>query len=345
MEVIHYRVPGGNFGDDLNEDLWPALLPAQVFSSPDTLLVGVGSIFNKERIPRTLTQGKRVFVLGSGAGYGPLPEGWRTWDLLAVRGPMTARLLGEPDLAATDAAALLSSVPSLQLKPAQKRDLTLLIPHHYTAKHGQWDKVAQSAGMTYVDPRWPLDKVLALFARAKLVLAEAMHGAIVADAYRIPWIPLLISPEGLPFKWLDWTLSLDLPFHPVTLPFSSGREARRHWHIQKESKAGGVRAPGLVDRVNDPEELLPDFAHRYSGQEDAGSLASGKNGEPNESSRWRRALLRALDPFFIERAAARLRQAALGPSYVSREAVLALRKEQLETAVYDLTRKVLRQAP
>lgn len=36
-----------------------------------------------------------------------------------------------------------------------------------------------------------------------MVLADAMHAAIIADAMRVPWLPLITSPQINTFKWLD----------------------------------------------------------------------------------------------------------------------------------------------
>ncbi len=44
-----------------------------------------------------------------------------------------------------------------------------------------------------------------------------MHGAIVADAYRIPWIG--VDMYGVnKFKWQDWMLSLELDVPLYKLP-------------------------------------------------------------------------------------------------------------------------------
>lgn len=44
-----------------------------------------------------------------------------------------------------------------------------------------------------------------------------MHGAIVADAYRIPWIG--VDMYGInKFKWQDWMLSLGLDVPLYKLP-------------------------------------------------------------------------------------------------------------------------------
>src|SRR5439155_10040399 len=57
---------------------------------------------------------------------------------------------------------------------------------------------------------------------------ESLHGAIVADALRVPWVPLRIrrNPHTSPFKWEDWCSSMELPYGPtdVDLEDSIGLE-------------------------------------------------------------------------------------------------------------------------
>ncbi len=45
-----------------------------------------------------------------------------------------------------------------------------------------------------------------------------MHGAILADAYGIPWTPVKAYPHTTEFKWRDWGGSLDLDFSFTELP-------------------------------------------------------------------------------------------------------------------------------
>ncbi|MBV5343049.1 hypothetical protein JZU68_05375, partial [bacterium] len=50
----------------------------------------------------------------------------------------------------------------------------------------------------------------------------AMHGAILADALRVPWYPITNSTEILHFKWHDWFRSMnidkDLHLLPIVWP-------------------------------------------------------------------------------------------------------------------------------
>jgi succinoglycan biosynthesis protein ExoV len=72
------------------------------------------------------------------------------------------------------------------------------------------------AEIRYIDPRWPVETVLAEIAASSILVTEAMHGAIVADSLRIPWVP--ISPNGRHHaKWYDWadSLGIELTFSPT----------------------------------------------------------------------------------------------------------------------------------
>ncbi len=73
-------------------------------------------------------------------------------------------------------------------------------------------EVCRQLGYICIDPRWEVEKVLQEISRSELVVSAAMHGAIVADALRVPWISLK-SNAGIPdFKWTDFCQSLGLEF-------------------------------------------------------------------------------------------------------------------------------------
>jgi hypothetical protein len=147
----------------------------------------------------------------------------RSWNILWLRGPLTAQRLGvDRGLAICDAAILLRAIPLPA--PAPSTGIAFM-PHFETATRGDWAEVCAEAGITYLDPRGDVDGLIAAIRGADLVLAEAMHGAIIADALRTPWVPLLPIHPSHRMKWTDWAASLDLTLTRTDMPPSNLREA------------------------------------------------------------------------------------------------------------------------
>jgi succinoglycan biosynthesis protein ExoV len=214
MRLYYYEGEGEarNFGDELNPFLWDRLLPdLDRRGAPDWLFVGIGTLLN-ERLPAA----SRTIVFGSGVGYGKaVPRPDHRWKVYFVRGPRSAAALGLPSSASlTDPAILVARV---WREPRTPTVPYAFVPHWEGAN--EWlEGVCRDAGIDYIDPRWPVEKVLRSISKAEVVLAEAMHGAIVADALRVPWIPVRSSPGLLAFKWQDWCDSVGLPYSPHVLP-------------------------------------------------------------------------------------------------------------------------------
>jgi len=187
--------------------MWPVLLD----DDPDTLFLGIGTLLG-HRLPPTA----RKIVFGSGAGYGPTPVPDDTWTIHCVRGPLTAQVMGlSPELAITDPAILLAVIPQPQARPATGISF---MPHHDSKRRGDWAAVCALAGIRYIDPAGGVQATIDAIRASRLVIAEAMHAAIVADAFRVPWIPVVCYEHILAFKWEDWCLSLGLPYRPIRLP-------------------------------------------------------------------------------------------------------------------------------
>jgi len=53
-----------------------------------------------------------------------------------------------------------------------------------------------------------------------------MHGAIVADALRVPWLPVCCNDDILAFKWQDWLSTLKLPYEPSRITSLSDLNSR-----------------------------------------------------------------------------------------------------------------------
>jgi succinoglycan biosynthesis protein ExoV len=205
----YYRDEFGNFGDDLNPWLWPRLLPELLDTASGTSLVGIGTIVNEN-----LPAGPKIIV-GSGVGYGDVPRLTDDWAIHFVRGPKTARALGLPlSYAITDPAHLITQF----IRPVSHGRGTLLIPHHVSALRANWRRVAAAAGMQYVNPAAGVQRVVEAIRRSALVVTSAMHGAILADAFRVPWIRIREYSHLNDFKWEDWGDSLGVSTEAVALP-------------------------------------------------------------------------------------------------------------------------------
>jgi succinoglycan biosynthesis protein ExoV len=81
-----------------------------------------------------------------------------------------------------------------------------------------WAGLCEQAGVHYISSTWSVDECLAQLEASELVITEAMHGAILADAYRVPWIPMRYGYRSFDFKWHDWCRSMGLSYEPVDLP-------------------------------------------------------------------------------------------------------------------------------
>lgn len=217
--MFFYRGAVGNFGDELNPWLWPKLLDGCFDDDPSHIFLGLGSILYHD-----FPTWKRKVVFGAGyAGYTPKPDLHDgSWDIRFVRGPQTAEALNlDPATALTDPAIL---VRTMALPAPAPPHPVSFMPHVDSLSRGRWREVCATTGIHLIDPTLPVDAVLAQIRGTRLLLSEAMHGAIVADALRIPWIPLLPIAAAHRFKWRDWTRSVELPYNPALLFPSSLRE-------------------------------------------------------------------------------------------------------------------------
>lgn len=217
MEIFYWRSDYGNFGDDLNDWLWDFLLPGIREIENDQLLVGVGTLLNTELLPAE----RRKLVIGSGVGYGATPSvaDPRLWDVRCVRGPLSARALGlDDDLGIIDPAVMVADMPEFAgLEPTGS---AIFIPHWETAAYGPWEipRACAIAGLSYVSPCDEAKSVIRAIAQAGLVVAESMHAAILADAFRVPWIAVAGSRRINAFKWTDWGETVGITYDPVRLP-------------------------------------------------------------------------------------------------------------------------------
>ncbi|NDL62325.1 polysaccharide pyruvyl transferase family protein [Acerihabitans arboris] len=215
MKLYYYKSALGNFGDDLNAWIWDRLLPNFFDNDDNTRFSGIGTIINTE-----MPDANKWIVFGSGIGYGHPPKGFggNKWDIVSVRGPLSAQILGlGKEKYITDGAALLNTLSEFTPCAENERSGTIFIPHHNALDKGPWERGCQRANVEFVNPRGEATEIIQKIRRSRLVLADAMHAAIIADAMRVPWVPMVTSSQINTFKWLDWTQTISCPYMPIVV--------------------------------------------------------------------------------------------------------------------------------
>lgn len=226
MKLFYYRrsETQPNFGDELNLWLWEKLLPGILDDRDNVAFVGIGTLLNNlihERIPAA----QKVVVFGTGVGYNRgLPNLDASWTIYCLRGPLSALQLRLPtELAITDPAILVRRV----FQPSLPKTYRYSYMPHFTQSimaGDDWQQICEDCGFGYIDARWPIDQVLNAISQTEVLLTEAMHGAIVADALRVPWVPIQTTSWLLPLKWVDWCMSMGLSYQPFPIAGLEGLE-------------------------------------------------------------------------------------------------------------------------
>jgi len=219
MKMYFYRGPVLNFGDELNTWLLPKIFPDFFDEDESRVFLGIGSIIFDFHPARS---DKIVFGSGYG-GYTKIPDFDDTWKFYSVRGPRTAAACGiDQTLVAADSAVLINKFRS---DNKSKKFPVSFMPHWGSLARGQWRLACQLAGINYVDPAWPVEDVIAAIESSDMVIAEAMHFAIVSDALRVPWVSALPIHRSHRMKWYDWAEALNVELRQHKLFPSSTREA------------------------------------------------------------------------------------------------------------------------
>jgi hypothetical protein len=238
LKPFYWNQP--NFGDHMNSWLWSEILPERFDSDASERLVGVGSLL-KEDLRYVL--GKKV-VVGSGTGYGAPPDvsDSAEWEILFVRGPLTAQALGIPNKhSIVDGAWLISAIE--EFSPEHIKEIsgvgktTVFIPHWTSEKSVDWQNICNDLGIKFISPTRGSRDVIRELSRAKFAIVEALHGAILADYFRIPWVAIKTSTEINDFKWSDFCQSVELDYSPLVIGHQSNATVSNRLEISNLNSA------------------------------------------------------------------------------------------------------------
>lgn len=217
MRLYHRQGQARNFGDELNTLLWPALLPGFFDDDASEIFLGIGSVLDGRHPPQA-----RKIVAGAGhVGDVAAPVLDGGWTIHWVRGPRTARRLRLPgaygfgDPASLIDRALVTTMLGVgwDAGSCARCDVGFM-PHVETVCRGSWQRAAALAGLVFIDPRDEPGAVLAAIARCRLLVSEALHGVVVADALRVPWVAVAPFTPAHTAEWDDWAgaMSIDMDF-------------------------------------------------------------------------------------------------------------------------------------
>jgi succinoglycan biosynthesis protein ExoV len=232
MRLCYWKRTGEipNFGDALNPFIFGHLLPGVLDENPHAILVGIGTLLEKgmgevlnipaEYVENDEPLSRWIVVFGSGAGYFDPPTIDARWRIYCVRGPLTAKLLGlDEDAAVADPAILVRRV--FRGTAGKSRKISLM-PHHATSG-AVLKAICGEADIHYIDPLDSVENILDAISATEVLLTEALHGAIVADALRTPWVPIKTNEEVFAFKWEDWCRSIEREYVPIAVSSVLGR--------------------------------------------------------------------------------------------------------------------------
>lgn len=230
MNIIYFKSDIGNFGDDLNPWLWEQLLGNEDDYDVALDFIGIGSILDNR-----IDSANRKVVFGSGIrDFNFNVNDISNLDLRFVRGPISSKITQSKYI--TDAAYALRQLPK---KNYDKKYNIAIVPYFRHYNQFNWKLFQKLTGIYVIDPTQHVEKVIQEINQSHNILAAAMHGAILADIYRVPWMRVKFSKHGYEsaltseLKWNDWFGSIALenvPTHNFDFNFNQKLSKPKQWY-------------------------------------------------------------------------------------------------------------------
>ncbi|MET0659178.1 MAG: polysaccharide pyruvyl transferase family protein, partial [Steroidobacteraceae bacterium] len=290
MKVFYHKTDGANVGDDMNAELWHRLIPDLDEVASAQWLVGAGTIIDArlEALP-----GRKI-IMGAGVRPGARRAALNEVRFAAVRGYHSAAHLGlEPEVAACDPGFLVNRVWP---QHTQTRTRIGFVPHVYSEQYSSIAAAAADAGLEVISPTLPIEAFLQRLVGCARIYSESLHGAIFADALRIPWARVCVCSIHYErsavanFKWSDAFSVLGLSATHVGTP--ALLPLKRSWTTLR----GGLRpvqafaerrlVRSLLDRRDDERLFQLSDAARLDERIEMLASRVTQIGCPKQVERW-----------------------------------------------------------
>lgn len=188
-----------NFGDELG----PIILRHYGFTVKRVSLAKADYVLTGTVLDMAETVNKNVTVIGSGAGH--THEADHDFNVLAVRGKLTAKALGIENVALGDLGLLASRIWT---KEPARYDIGVV--RHYV------DDSEYPFADIVIDATEPAEQVIKKISSCRVIMSSSLHGIIIADSYGIP--NMRIARDDVitgDWKWLDHKSALVKPVSDV----------------------------------------------------------------------------------------------------------------------------------
>ena len=215
MNLIFFRAKDyTNFGDELNPYIFHHFFPDFFNQTHNDKInfYGIGTIIDSR-----INSEEKNIIFGTGIRDITIPYDKKKWDVRFLRGPISSNVLGyNGEKFIADAAYCMLCDKTLLPQNKIKKYEYSFMPHYRQMDKINWNLIERITGIHIIDPRKSLSYVFEEIAQTKKLLTIAMHGAIVADLLRIPWLRIKMEAIGSEppvisdIKWLDFLLALNL---------------------------------------------------------------------------------------------------------------------------------------
>jgi len=285
MKLLYFSADIGNLGDDLNPWLWPRVLGDELFDdSQSTCFLGIGSILNPaSKLFKEAEAYPRKVIFGSGVRSDKETLTFDdSWQVFYLRGPKSREMVVSPASAyITDAAYFLLLTQEYEkLRETPKQHKIGYVPYFRSMDKLNWESICDTLGWKLISPlAGNLEQQLEDIASCDYIIAEAMHGAILADILRVPWkrttyfAQIHESERVSEFKWQDWLQSIDVQCQPIALSYAQQKQRpgiknaiknlrdRYRFNRAYKQTMGALRAHDRVSFSLSSEEKISQIKH------------------------------------------------------------------------------------